>query len=218
GFSELQRIAAAESSGIVYQAIKPSKLLFHFAKQPLDFVHFFEIGLEQRRRSALFGRRPRFLLGAAVMDGHAIARLIQSQRDGAADAFGRARYQDCACVAHYTTGSPWTSISSGSTPSRAGSGNRPVQLAHSQKKAVLELSKPDATPMVRGLQLWDATPAPAIESIIVDQDIVSMVANTRPRNSSETCRRSCDMLSTELTAMAEREIARNSSAIWNARI
>ena len=103
----------------------------------------------------------------------------------------------------------------GSTPSAAGSGNRPVQLAHSQKKAVLELSRPETAPMVRGLHFWDATPAPAIESIIVDHDSVSMVANTRPRNSSETCRSSCDMFSTELTAMAAREIARNSSASEN---
>ena len=66
--------------------------------------------------------------------------------------------------------------------------------------------------MVRGLQVCDATPAPAMESIIVDHCIVSMVAKTRPRNSSETCRSSCDMLSTELTATAAREIPRNSSA------
>ena len=104
------------------------------------------------------------------------------------------------------------------TPSRAGSGNRPVQLAHSQKNAVQELSNPETTPIVRGLQVWEAIPAPAIESIIVDHCIVSMVANTRPRNSFDTCRRSCDMFSTELTAMAEREIARNSSAIWKLRI
>src|ERR1700722_8291400 len=147
------------------------------------------------------------------MDGHAIARLIQPQRDGAADAFSRACYQDCACVAHHTTGSPCTSISSGSTPSRAGSGNRPVQLAQSQKKAVLELSRPETTPIDRGLQVWDATPAPAIESIMVDHCIVSMVAKTRPRNSFDTCRSSCDILSTELTAMADRESARNNKAI-----
>ena len=66
--------------------------------------------------------------------------------------------------------------------------------------------------MVRGLQVCDATPAPAIESIMTDHCIVSMVANTRPRNSLETCRSSCDILSTQLTATAAREIARNSSA------
>ena len=71
-------------------------------------------------------------------------------------------------VFHQTTGSPCTSISSGSIPARAGSGNRPVQLAHSQKNAVLELSTPDTTPIMRGLQVSDATPAPAIETIIVD--------------------------------------------------
>src|SRR3984885_14331591 len=117
-----------------------------------------------------------------------------------------------------TTRSPWTSISSGSTPSRAGSGRRPVQLAHSQKNAVLELNRPDTTPIDRGLQVWDATPAPAIESIIVDHCIVSMVAKTRPRNSLETCRSNCDMFSTELTAMADRESARNNNAIWKLRI
>ena len=77
---------------------------------------------------------------------------------------------------------------------------------------MLELSKPETAPIVRGLHVWDATPAPTIESIIIDHDNVSMVANTRPRNSSETCRNSCDMLSTELTAMAARDIARNTSA------
>ncbi len=100
----------------------------------------------------------------------------------------------------------------------AGSGSRPVQFAHNQKKAVLELSSPDQTPMVRGLQDCDATPAPAIESIITDHCIVSMVANTRPRNSLETCRSSCDMLSTELTATAARESARKSSASRKSRI
>src|SRR5579863_1162284 len=112
----------------------------------------------------------------------------------------------------YTTGSPCTSTSFGSTPSAAGCGRRPVQLAHSQKMAVLELNNPEAAPIMRGLHFWDASPAPSIESIIIDQDIVSMVANTRPRNSSGTRRSSCEVFNTELTAMAARDRPRNTVA------
>ncbi len=78
--------------------------------------------------------------------------------------------------------------------------------------AVLELSNPDTAPIVRGLHFWDASPAPNIESIIIDHDNVSMVAKTRPRNSSETWRNNCEVFSTELTAMAARDIAINTIA------
>src|ERR1022692_2459129 len=127
------------------------------------------------------------------------------------------RVYPCASVAkffapRYTTGSPCTSTSAGSTPSAAGCGRRPVQLAHNQKMAVLELNSPDTAPIMRGLHLWDASPAPSIESIIIDHDNVSMVANTRPRNSSETRRSNCEVFSTELTAIAARDIAINTTA------
>ena len=58
-------------------------------------------------------------------------------------------------------------------------------------------------------------PAPIIDSIIIDHDIVSMVAKTRPRNSSETCRSNWETLSTELTAIAARDTHRNSAASQN---
>src|SRR5207302_10028714 len=82
------------------------------------------------------------------------------------------------CPTIYTRGSPWTSTSSLSTPARIGSGRRLVQFAHSQKRAVLELSTPDTTPIMRGLHVLDASPAPSIESIIMDHVMVSIVANT----------------------------------------
>jgi len=78
-------------------------------------------------------------------------------------------------------GSPWISISSGSTPSHAGSGNRPVTFAQPQSIAVVELSAPAMVPMVRGSQYCDATPASNMEIIITDHVVDSMVANTRPR-------------------------------------
>ena len=91
----------------------------------------------------------------------------------------------------------------------AGSGSRRLKFAHNQKNAVLELSNPDIAPMVRGLQTCDETPAPNIDSIIIAQVMVSMVANTRPRNSSGTCRSNWEVLRTELMAMAARDNARN---------
>src|SRR5258708_17468171 len=112
----------------------------------------------------------------------------------------------------YTRGSPWTSTSSLSTPARIGSGSRLVQFAHSQKSAVLELSTPDTTPIMRGLHVLDASPAPSIETIIMDHVMVSIVAKTRPRNSSETWRNNCNVLSTELTAIAARDKPRNKMA------
>src|ERR1700691_5591773 len=57
--------------------------------------------------------------------------------------------------AAHTPESRWTSISSGSTPATAGSGNRPAQFAQPQKIAVVELSSPLQAPMVRGLT-WSA--------------------------------------------------------------
>ena len=77
---------------------------------------------------------------------------------------------------------------------------------------MLELNNPEATPIALGLQCCDAIPAPIIDSSIIDQDIVSMVANTRPRNSSGTCLSSCETLSTELTAIAERDTAKKIAA------
>ena len=55
-------------------------------------------------------------------------------------------------------------------------------------------------------------PAAIIEIIIVAQTIDSMVENTRPRNSSATCRSSCETFSTELTATAARDSAMKNSA------
>src|ERR1700733_10235065 len=49
GFGELERIAAAEASGVVDQSIQRSELLFYFPKHALDIVNFFEVGLEERR-------------------------------------------------------------------------------------------------------------------------------------------------------------------------
>jgi hypothetical protein len=77
---------------------------------------------------------------------------------------------------------------------------------------VLELNNPDTTPIARGLQCCDAIPAPIIDNIIIDHDIVSMVANTRPRNSSDTCRSNWETFSTELTAIADLDIARKIAA------
>ncbi len=42
-------------------------------------------------------------------------------------------------------------MSSGSIPATVGSGKRPVQFAVAQKMAVVPLSRPAQTPMVRGL-------------------------------------------------------------------
>ncbi len=89
-------------------------------------------------------------------------------------------------IVAYTTGSPCTSISSGSTPARGGSGSLPRQLAHPQKKAVLALSNPATLPIVRGLIVNEAAPARAIEIIIVIQVQLSTVENTRPRYSFGT--------------------------------
>ncbi len=50
----------------------------------------------------------------------------------------------------YAVGSPCTSTSASSSV-RRGSGSFPFQFAHPQKMAVEELSKPEITPMARGL-------------------------------------------------------------------
>src|SRR2546421_760070 len=92
--------------------------------------------------------------------------------------------QEIGCV--YTTGSPCTSTSSGSTPARAGSGSLPRQLADPQKRAVLALRHPATAPIVRGSTLTEAAPASAIEIIIVIHVQLSMVENTRPRYSFDT--------------------------------
>ena len=62
-----------------------------------------------------------------------------------------------------------------------------MKFAQAQKIAVLELNTPLQAPITRGLT-WapEANPATAMESIIVIQFQLSMVENTRPRNSSET--------------------------------
>ena len=60
----------------------------------------------------------------------------------------------------------------------------------------------DARARVIGREARDA-----IETIMVIQVQVSMVEKTRPRNSCETWRRSCEEFSTELTATAPRESA-----------
>ncbi len=69
--------------------------------------------------------------------------------------------------------------------------------------------------MTRGLTWSDTIPATPIDIIIVSHVHVSIVANTRPRNSSETWRRSWEKFSTELTATAARETAIQTSAIPN---
>src|SRR5438034_8065383 len=97
-------------------------------------------------------------------------------------------------------------------PSRGGSGRRPVRFAQPQNIEVVELSAPAIAPMVRGSHRCDAIPASIIEIIMVDQIIDSMVAKTRPRYSSDTCLRSCETFSTELTATAARDAAMNTSA------
>ena len=86
-----------------------------------------------------------------------------------------------------------------------GSGSRPVQFAQPQKIAVEALNTPEQAPIKRMLKYWDAMPAAIMESIMVDQFMVSMVEKTRPRKRSSTCFRSFDQLSTELTATLARE-------------
>ena len=102
GFGELQWIDAAETRGVVDQAVERSELIFHFAKHAPDVVDVFEIGLKQRRRSAFFGRGSRLFLRSAVVDGYSIAGLIEPQRDHAADALGRARHQYDSLLFHFT--------------------------------------------------------------------------------------------------------------------
>jgi hypothetical protein len=90
---------------------------------------------------------------------------------------------------------------------RAGSGSRPLRLRKPQASAVVELSAPDHAPIVRGLTDCEATPAADIETIITAHTSDSIVANTRPRYSSETFLSSCYIFSTELTPTAARESA-----------
>src|SRR5580704_8716062 len=195
GFGHFEWIAAPETCRVIDQPIQRAEPVFHFMKHPADIVYLFEIGVEQLRRAAFFGSGASLFLGSAVMNRHPITRAIQPQCNSAADALSSSGHQYGLRTfrRHHTTGSPCTPISSASTPALAGSGRRPVQLAHSQKNAVLELSTPEMAPIVRGLHEVEAIPAPIIDSIIIDQFIVSMVANTRPRNSSGMCCSSCDM-------------------------
>ena len=50
----------------------------------------------------------------------------------------------------------------------AGSGSLPFQFANPQKIAGLVLRMPATSPMVRGEWYWEATPAAAMETIMVD--------------------------------------------------
>ena len=203
GFGDFERVEAGEARGVVHQAVEAAAALLDFGEHAVDFRHAFEVGAEQFGAAALLGGSARLGFRAVVMDGHARAFARQAQGDAAADALGRAGDQhDLAGQGTRLLGSPWTSISSGSTPSRAGSGSRPVKCAQPQNIAVVELSAPATAPMVRGSQYCEAMPASIIEIIMTDQVVDSMVANTRPRNSSGTCRSSCDMFSTELNADA----------------
>ncbi len=77
---------------------------------------------------------------------------------------------------------------------------------------VVELRTPLQAPITRGPAWDEASPAAPMEIIIVSHVHVSTVAKTRPRYSSETCRRSCDMFRTLLTATEARERAMNSKA------
>ena len=72
-----------------------------------------------------------------------------------------------------------------------------------RKIAVLELSTPDTAPIARGLQFETRSPLPSSTASWWTRTCVSLVANTRPRNSSGTCRSNCETFSTELTAMAD---------------
>ena len=97
-------------------------------------------------------------------------------------------------------------------PAGVGAGSLPRQFAHPQNSAVLALKQPATVPMILGLVLCDASPASAIETIIVIQVHVSIVEKTRPRYSFEMCRRSCEKFKTELTPTAAREMLMNSKA------
>src|SRR5690348_3692493 len=101
---------------------------------------------------------------------------------------------------------------SSSSSANAGSGSLPVQLAQPQKMAVDELSAPETAPIVRILKYCEALPAAIMESIIVDQFMVSMVEKTRPRKRSSTCFSRLDQLRTELTATLARETPMKKSA------
>src|SRR5579862_1180001 len=108
-------------------------------------------------------------------------------------------------AASYTVGSPWTSTSRGSMPSRAGSGRRPVAFAQPQKTAVVELKAPAIAPIVRGFHDCEAMPASIMDIIITDHCIDSLVAKTRPRKESETWRSNWDIFNMELTPTAARD-------------
>src|ERR1022692_1107527 len=118
----------------------------------------------------------------------------------------------------YTVGSPWTSISSGSTPSRAGSGRRPVRWAQPQNIAVVELKTPAMAPMVRGSQGWLEIAARVMDTIMTLHCTLSMVEKTRPRYPSATLRNSCVIFSPLETATAVRERAMKNKAQAKLRI
>ena len=84
--------------------------------------------------------------------------------------------------------------------------------------AVEELRSPEQAPIKRMLKYWEAMPAAIMEIIIVDQFIVSIVENTRPRKRSSTCFRSFDQFKTELIATLPRETAMKRRAIGQLRI
>ena len=87
-----------------------------------------------------------------------------------------------------------------------------MKCAQPQNIAVVELSKPAIDPIVRGSQYCDATPAAAIDSIITDHWMESMVVSTLPRNPSGTIRNNCHMFKTELTPTPARESAMKNKA------
>ena len=93
----------------------------------------------------------------------------------------------------------------------------PTRSAQTQKSAVVELSTPDHAPIVLGLTAATRSPPRSSTASSSPTCSDSMVENTRPRNSSATCRSSCDMFSTELTATAARESPMKTSAQPNAR-
>ena len=72
--------------------------------------------------------------------------------------------------------------------------------------AVQELRAPEAAPIARIVKYCEALPAASIDTIMVDQLMVSIVAKTLPRNRSSTCFRRVDPFRTELTATLAREM------------
>lgn len=146
--SVISRIDACETRRIVHQPIEPSHAAFHFGEEARDLVDVFQIGPKEFGPAAFRGRASRLGFGIVIVDGHARALAGQPQSDATADALSRPGDEDdfirhksgaglpaCAGtlgLCYYAAGSPCTSISSGSIPGRAGSGNRPETFAQVQ--------------------------------------------------------------------------------------